>query len=321
MEQLNLFKVPEEKSEKKVEKKSKPNKISHIDNQKILKRYRTYCKTSIGFTKKSLGAIVDNDLRLFIDFIGSKAIDQVTHEDILDFMAYCEEDRGNGDEALSRKFTSLNAFYNRLIRQEIIDIKNPLNKLEKPKVRKKERDYVTYEEYNQMLDYLDSAKVPNRIRDAALIAFFFSSGCRLTEVYQQNRENLDFSTRRFKVLGKGDKERISIFSKDAAMRIRRYLMTRNDDNEALFISRQGNRLATKSIQDAVKKVGKRAVLKKNIHPHIFRHGRAMYLLQNGASLETIQRLLGHSSISTTQIYAHMNMDQVQDEISKIDGDI
>ncbi|WP_432409624.1 tyrosine-type recombinase/integrase [Wukongibacter sp. M2B1] len=172
-----------------------------------------------------------------------------------------------------------------------------------------------------MLSYLDNSKDQNRIRDGALVSFFFSSGCRLTEVYQQNKDSLDFANRRFKVLGKGVKERMCIFSKDSASRIKLYLDSRTDTLDALFISRQNNRLSKKAIQDAVKAIGKRAGVSKNVHPHIFRHSRAMYLLKEGASLETIQRLLGHSSISSTQIYAHMNMDEVQDEVAKLDGDL
>ncbi|WP_432408575.1 tyrosine-type recombinase/integrase [Wukongibacter sp. M2B1] len=290
------------------------------NNVKILKRYRLHC-TSKGLTKESLKAICDNDLRLFIQFIGDTPLHEITHFEIQDFLLYCQEERKNGDESLSRKFTSLNTLFNTLIKQEVLNIKNPLEKLEKPKVRKKERNFLTYNEYGQILNYLDNSKDQNRIRDAALVSFFFSSGCRLTEVFQQNKDSLDFANRRFKVLGKGAKERMCIFSKDSAARIKRYLDSRNDALDALFISRQNNRLSKKAIQDAVKAIGKRAGISKNVHPHIFRHSRAMYLLKEGANLETIQRLLGHSSISTTQIYAHMNMDEVQDEVAKLDGDL
>lgn len=287
------------------------------ENLKILKRYRANCKNK-GLTTESIKAICDNDLRLFIDFLGDKHINEVTHLDFQDFLLYCDEERGNQDEALARKFNSVNMFYKTLIKQEIISIKNPLDKLEKPKVRKKYREHLTVEEYEQILKYLDYT---NNLRDAAIISFFYASACRLTEVYQQNRNSLDYANRRFKVLGKGDKERICIFNSDAAERLKKYLDTRTDDNPALFISSQMNRLSKKAIQDAVKVAGKRAGVIKNVHPHLFRHTRAMHLLQSGAKLETIQRLLGHESIATTQIYARMSMDSVQDEISTIDGDI
>lgn len=266
----------------------------------------------------SIEAICDNDLRLFIDYIQNIPLKEVDHTLVEDFLLYCDEDRKNGDEAIARKFNSLNKFFDTLIKKEILDIKNPLNKLEKPKVRKKQRGFLSFEEYDTILEYLDTK---NNIRDNALYAFFYASGCRLSEVFQQDKDNLDFANMRFLVKGKGDKERMAIFNKDAAERVKRYLDSRTDDNLALFISRQGNRLQRKSIQDAVKKAARKAGIKQNVHPHILRHTRAMHLLKKGAKLETIQRVLGHSDISTTQIYAHMNIDEVQDEIRNIDGDI
>ncbi|MCT4620164.1 MAG: tyrosine-type recombinase/integrase [Marinisporobacter sp.] len=122
-------------------------------------------------------------------------------------------------------------------------MKNPCDKVEKPKKRKKQRGYLSEEEYDQILEYLDSI---GEIRNAALISFMYSSGCRLTEVYQQNRSDLNFEARRFKVLGKGAKERTCIFNSDAVERIKAYLDTRTDDKDALFLSRQGNRLSKKS---------------------------------------------------------------------------
>lgn len=293
------------------------NNIALSNNYKLLKRYKMTCINK-GLTEKSIEAICDNDLRLFLEFINDKPLEEVDHNDIQDFMLYCSEDRQNGDEALARKFNSLNMFFKTLIKQEALNIKNPMDRLEKPKKRKKQRGYLTFDEYNRILDYLEET---NNLRDAALYAFFYASGCRLTEVYQQDRDSLDYESKRFKVLGKGEKERICVFNKDSAERIKRYLDTRTDDIPALFISRQNNRLSKKAIQDAVKNAAKKAGIKKNVHPHILRHTRAMHLLQKGAKLETIQRLLGHESIATTQIYAHMNMDEVQNEVAQIDGDL
>lgn len=316
--QIDIFTY--EEMRKNENRKKDIVKKSNNENILILRRYRANCRNK-GLTTESIKAICDNDLKLFVDYLGDKHLSEVTHLDVQDFLLYCDEERLNQDEALSRKFNSLNMFYKTLIKQEVINIKNPLDKLEKPKVRKKYRDHLSEEEYKQILNYLDNSKGLNRIRDAAIISFFYASACRLTEVYQQNKENLDYESRRFKVLGKGEKERICIFTNDAAYRIRRYLMTRVDDNPALFISSQGNRLSKKAIQDSVKSAGERAGIAKNVHPHLFRHTRAMHLLQSGAKLETIQRLLGHESIATTQIYARMSMDSVQDEIAIIDGDI
>ncbi|WP_425449838.1 tyrosine-type recombinase/integrase [Dethiothermospora halolimnae] len=296
------------------------NNAHIVENKKILKRYKMNCRNK-GLTKESIKAIVGNDLRLFINFIGNKPLSKVSHLDVQDFLLLCSEERSNGDEAVARKFNSINMLFKTLIKQETLNIKNSLDKLEKPKVRKKYRGHLTMEEYERLLKYLDASNETNKLRNLALISFFYSSGCRLTEVYQQNIENLDFTGRRFKVVGKGAKERICIFSRDTSKRLKKYLDTRADDIPALFISRQKNRLSKKAIQDVIKNTGKRAGIKKNLHPHLLRHTRAQNLLAKGASLETIQRLLGHESIATTQIYARMNMDSVQNEIANIDGDI
>lgn len=294
---------------------SKKLETNHIEkNKKILARYRMHCRSK-GLTKESLKAIVDNDLKLFIDYIGNQSLESVKHTDIQDFLLYCEEERKNGDEAMARKFTSLNMFFKTLINQEVLDIKNPLNKLEKPKVRKKMRGHLTLEEYSQLLTYIDRV---NDLRGGALISLFFSSGCRLSEIWQLNSESLDFQNRRFKVLGKGQKERMCVFSLDAKERILKYLDSRKDTFEWLFVSRQNNRWSKKSIQDYIKITGKRAGIKKHCHAHLLRHTRAMALLRKDVPLEVIQRLLGHSSIATTQVYARMDMDTVQNKIDAVD---
>lgn len=291
-------------------------KYINEDNKAIWKRYRMHCKNK-GLTQRSIEAMVDTDLRLFLEFLGDIKIKDVTHEVCSDFLIYCSEERNNKSKALARKFTSINTFMTILVKQDVI-IKNPLDKLEKPKVRKTIRDHLDIDEYNQLLAYVDSQQ---DLRGAALISFFFASGCRLSEVYQQNRDSLNYKKRQFIVLGKGAKQRVCMFNADSAQRIKKYLNSRTDDNPALFISKQMNRWSRKAIQDYLVTTGKRAGIKKRVHPHLIRHTRAMALLRAGVSLETIQRVLGHESIATTQIYAHNSLDDVQDQVDKIDEKI
>lgn len=282
-------------------------------NKAILKRYRMHCKNK-GLTDESIEAMVGTDLRLFLEFLGDTKIEEVDHNICSDFLIYCCEERGNTAKTLARKFTSINTFFSTLVKQDVI-LKNPMDKLEKPKIRKTIREHLDMEEYKQLLAYVDSR---NDLRGAALISFFFASGCRLKEVWQQNRDGLDFNKRQFKVCGKGDKERICMFTADAAMRLKAYLSTRTDDNPALFISKYGTRWSKKSIQDYLAVTGERAGLKKRVHPHLLRHTRAMALLKAGVPLETIQKVLGHENISTTQIYAHNTLDDVQSAVDHVD---
>lgn len=288
------------------------------ENLKVLERYRMHCRNK-GLTPESIKAACNVDIPMFLKFLGNKKLQETTHLDVEDFMAYCADKRNNKPQSIARKYTSINSFFKAIVRQELAPvIKNPCDKVDKPKVRKKVRPYLTVEEYKKMLAYVDSI---GDLRGGAVISFFFSSACRLTEGWQQNRDSLDFITKRFKVLGKGQKERNCMFSQDAAERIRKYLDSRTDTCEALFLSREGNRWSKRAIQKYVKDIGIKAGLTKNVHPHLFRHTRAMALLKKGVPLQEIQRLLGHESIATTQIYAHTDMDSVQSTVDSIDREL
>ncbi|WP_341877574.1 tyrosine-type recombinase/integrase [Defluviitalea saccharophila] len=282
-------------------------------NKSILKRYKMHCKNK-GLTKKSIEAMLDTDLRLFLEYIGDIDIEDITHEICSDFLIYCSEERNNKAKALARKFTSINTFFDTLVKQDVIS-KNPMNKLEKPKIRKTIRPHLDLDEYHTLSKYIDSV---NDLRGAALISLLYSSGCRLSEVHQLNKDSLDFAKRQFIVCGKGEKERVCMFNAECAMRVKAYLNSRTDTNPALFISKLNKRWSTKAIQDFLTTAGKRAGIKKRVHPHLFRHTRAMALLRAGVPLETIQRVLGHESIATTQIYAHNTLDDVQEQVDKID---
>ena len=332
MQQLNLFDMPIQpakqtektsavkasQSKKKDVKAITPhqaNKSTYDENMKILQRYKMNCKNK-GLTAKSIAGICDNDLRLFIEFIGDKHLADVKHTDVEDFLIHFQEERKNDPNTLSRKFASLNQFFKTLIIQESIPmVRNPLDKLSKPKGRKKIRPHLTYDEYQQVLAYLDERK---DWRGGALFSLFFSSGCRLSEITQQDRDSIDLGKRQFKVLGKGEKERICMLSKDAKERIEKYLNSRKDDIEALFISKLKLRWSNRAVERYVKATVERVGIKKKITPHCLRHTRAMYLLSQGVELEVIQRLLGHENIATTQIYCRLEFNTVHSKVDAID---
>lgn len=253
-------------------------------------------------------------MNVFIKFLDDKSIKDVTHIDIDDFIEYCREERNNGDEALARKYNTLNTFFKTMIKKEYLDMKNPLDKVEKIKVRKKVRDHVSLEEYKQIINYLEQIK---DYRGLALFSLLYSSGIRLSEVYQLDIEVIDFENREFIVVGKGDKSRICVFSEEAKKYISQYLNARTDNLKALFVSRENNRWARSSIQQYVKKIAKVAGIKKNVHPHLLRHGVAMLLLDNDLPLDQIQEILGHENISTTQIYAQTSMKKVKKNVDNI----
>lgn len=297
----------------KDKKKDKYEKAIH-KNQKVLEKYVAYCKNK-GLTEESIKAIEKNDIPLFLRFISGKKLEDITHHNIGDFLTYCAEERNNQNSTLARKFTVLNSFFKIIIKLEYVKMKNPLDKVDKPKYNQKVRPYLTQAEYDEVINYLDSV---NDIKGAALISFYCSAACRLSEGWQQNIDNLDMKKRKFKVLGKGDKERICVFSEDAKARVLKYLETRTDTCEALFVNIKGKRWAKRDIQRYMKNLTGKIELEKNLHPHLFRHTRAMDLYKQGVPLDKIQKMLGHANISTTQIYAHMDIDDVQSVVDELD---
>lgn len=140
------------------------------NNKKLLDRYLMICKSK-GLTEKTIQAF-KWDLNLFFRYLGDKNIKDVTHFDCEDFLFYCQEERKNGDQAIARKFTTLNNFFKTIIKKDYVDMKNPFDKLDKPKVRKKMRDHLTDDEMEQIFTYLEEN---NKLRDLAIISLMLSN--------------------------------------------------------------------------------------------------------------------------------------------------
>lgn len=249
------------------------------DNLKLLSKYRMLCRNK-GLTKETIKAF-ECDLKLFFRYIGDKSIETITHRDIEEFMYYCQEERGNSNDAINRKFTSLNGFYKTLIKKEYLNIVNPMDKLDKPKLRKKVKDYLTEDEIAKIFNYLEKE---NDLRGLAFFQLAYSSACRISEIHQLNRDSLNMQKRSFKVLGKGEKERDCLFSETARDCIQTYLASRKDNLEPLFLSRENNRWSKRAMQVFVKNVVKAVGINKHITPHSLRHSILTNLRLNGCPL-------------------------------------
>ena len=285
------------------------------ENLKYLRLYETI-KRNMGCTPKSIEAIIWTDLRLFAEFLGEKPFYDVTTQDVEEFFTYCFNERGNCVETVSRKQSSLNTFYDTMIKREYFHMKNPLDKIDAIKFDVKPREYLTKEEFKTYVRYLQRI---NDLRGLAYVMLTYSSACRISEILGLNRDSLDYQLKRFKVLGKGQKYRYCIFSKEAGEVVKKYLATRKDNNPALFYSRNHQRWAKESAERFVRNSIKAAGITKRITPHCLRHTRAMHLLEDGVSIYEIQKILGHSSIASTQIYAKMSLDQAQASVERFDN--
>ncbi len=249
-------------------------------------------------------------LTRFSRFI-QKDIENITTMDIRMYMtSYAKT--GVKNSTMSTMLSALKAFFTWLEDEEYI-LKSPLRKIKAIKTNKYVRKALTAEEFEMLRDAAST-----NLRDRALVEFFYSTGCRLDEVQPLNKSSIDWSTSRVIVLGKGRKERPVRLNAKAKVSLWKYLNSRTDNDDALFVSeRQPHaRLGRRAIERTFSELGAKAGITKPVYPHLMRHTTASNMLNNGASLAVVQRYLGHESPVTTQIYAQLNVDTVMQEHEK-----
>lgn len=228
-------------------------------------------------------------------------------EHIMSFLKR-EKDRGLSATSIENYRHAFNAFFEWMMREELIT-KNPMLRVMPFKVA----DIMRFPFSDTELRRLDEAAKDTRER--AIIAFLRATGCRIHEVEQVNRNDIDWKTGRLKVLGKGAKERLVYIDDVSAMLIRRYLDGRTDDNPALFIGRGSDRLTAGWLRTICKQIGARAGV-EGVHPHRFRRTLATNLLKAGMPLERVRKILGHADISTTQTYIYVDDTDVANDYRK-----
>jgi len=223
-----------------------------------------------------------------------KPVSQVTTGDIRNWLA------GRQDIKMSttRYYISvLKSFYDYLITEELVTV-DPTRKIKLPKLEQRIPKALNIDELEILREGCQT------LREKALLEIFYATGCRLAEIYNLNRADINWRERSFTVIGKGNKERIVFIGARAARALEKYLKGRKDDKKALFVTEKGHprRLSQRSIHLIFKKIASRVETGKNIHPHVFRHTMATAMINHGARLEDVQALLGHSNPGTTQVY-------------------
>ncbi len=195
------------------------------------------------------------------------------------------------------------------------------DKIELAKTTRKQVTHLAYDEVQQLFDSVDTTKTAG-LRDRAILELLFSSGLRVSELVNLDRDHINLKRKEFTVRGKGQKDRPIFISDEAAEWVQRYLDKRSDSSQALFIRYGGHkqidtsgdylRLTARSVQRMVSHYAKLAGITKQVSPHTLRHSFATDLLMNGADIRSVQAMLGHSNIATTQIYTHVTDPHLRD---------
>ncbi len=219
---------------------------------------------------------------------------------------------------VARKLATLRSFYKFLVKRNEIST-NPVAAIRTPKQEKKLPRFLEYEEVKRLLE---TPPVDTWLgaRDRAILETLYSTGIRVSEVVALNMDDIDFLGEVVHVRGKGKKERIAPISSSALQTIQHYMEFRNKraqnnsnfDSRVLFVNKHGRRLSTRSVRRKMDKYLKMAGLDGSISPHTLRHSFATHMLNNGADLRSVQELLGHQSLSTTQIYTHLTTNKLKE---------
>ncbi|MDA5608376.1 tyrosine recombinase XerC [Pasteurella multocida] len=213
---------------------------------------------------------------------------------------------GLKERSLALRLSVLRRFFTYLVQQQDINV-NPATGVSAPKQNRHLPKNIDAEQVQQLLN--NDSKEPIDIRDRAILELLYSSGLRLSELQSLNLNSINTRVREVRVMGKGNKERIVPFGRYASHAIQQWLKVRilfNPKDEALFVSQLGNRLTHRAIQQRLEVWGIKQGLSSHLNPHKLRHSFATHMLEASSDLRAVQELLGHSNLSTTQIYTHLN---------------
>ena len=259
------------------------------------------------------------DLRAFEEFYGNlegchswKSVDSDIIRDWMESMM----DKGNNATSINRRLSALRSFYRFALARKLVD-KDPVHGVTGPKKGRPLPQFLKENEMDRLLDAESWTEGFEDVRDRAIITTFYETGIRLSELIGLDDSMVDFSNRQLKVTGKRNKQRVIPFGEELLATLRDYMKCRdkevNRQSEALFVSAKGRRMTSSQVREAVRKnLSKVCTLKKRT-PHVLRHTFATAMLNNKAGIESVKKLLGHESLSTTEIYTHTTFEQLKRE--------
>ena len=291
----------------------------------IKKNFFEFLEYDKGYSRKTIESY-SRDIKKFEVYIEEFSINfkQLSKENIFDF--HLDLSKSIGPRSFSRMLSSLRTFYKYLFSEKIINdvVLNSIQTYPSPKFKKSVPSFLSEKKIYEVIDKIDLSKKNEfiKMRDKAIIMLFFTSGLRLEEMTNLIFRDIDFANNSIKIFGKGGKERFSKFdnfTKDLIIRylkkIKKYPLLKSNIHNNLFVDKDNKSLTRDNIQYIVMNNLKGLSL-SSFGPHTLRHSFATHLLNKGVGISAIQSLLGHSKLSSTQIYTHVSLNKLQDTINK-----
>lgn len=286
-----------------------------MENQYYYDKYLDYLLFERKLSKNTIRSYRDN-LNRFEIFLNGKKIQDLSREDIEKYLQFNDK---MAEKSRAHYLTVVRNFFSFLVLENLIE-NNPCETIKPPKIGQHLPMYLTEKEVDQLLSF--PLNTPYDYRNKAMLELLYATGIRVSELVELKLSNLDLQEDLIRVLGKGSKERISPISLEAEKYLTLYIqnyrnqLLKNKDSEYLFINNFGNKISRQGFFKNLKQIAVSQGIEKEISPHTLRHSYATHLLSHGADLRIIQELLGHSDISTTQIYTHLLNEKMKEEFEK-----
>jgi len=288
-----------------------------------IKGFSQYLKLERSLSQNSIDAYVRDveKLQQYAELSGVKSSPlKISTKELQKFIHYINE-FGISAYSQARILSGIKAFYKYLVFEELID-NNPAALLEGPKLGRKLPDTLEYNDIVKLFDAIDLSS-PEGARNRAMLEILYSSGLRVSELVELRIANVYFDIGFLRVIGKGNKERLVPIGRDALKFLKIYIeevrvhvpVQKGFENYA-FLNRRGRKLSRVMVFLVIKSLAEKIGLKKTISPHTFRHSFATHLIEGGADLRAVQEMLGHSSITTTEIYTHLDRDYLRQVVQE-----
>lgn len=293
----------------------------NADSKQDLEDFKSYIIAEKNFSEHTAKAYC-SDILSYLIWMDEQSCEDVSFSKVRDYLHFIQKFNYK-KTTVARKIASIRTFYKYLYRERKVD-SNPAMNLTNPKRPKSLPKFLTSYEVEQILNNT-KIETPAGYRNRTILELLWATGMRISELSGLNFGDLNLKDNEIRVFGKGSKERIILVTDRAKSYLERYIETarelipqgfpvpdKNDENSPVFINNTGYRLQTRTVRNVINDIVEKINLPKHVTPHVFRHSFATHLIENGADLRVVQELLGHASISNTQIYTHISTQRLKD---------
>ena len=287
----------------------------------LQKGFKAYLRLERSLSANSISSYLQDVSKLeafFVEMGQEKQVKDIDSNDLKAFLEWINL-QGMSPHTQARTLSGIKAFFNYLVLEELIN-KDPSSLLQSPKLSRKLPDTLSLPEINSLIDAIDLSK-PEGMRNKAMLEMLYGCGLRVSELVSLKISNLFLDIDLIKIIGKGNKERLVPIGGEAVkylniwlQELRVHLEIKPGKEDYVFLNRRGSPLSRVMVFLIIKELATKIGLKKKISPHTFRHSFATHLIEGGADLRAVQEMLGHESITTTEIYTHLDRDYLRSTI-------